>query len=81
MSDENKISNYRIFPHAATKIEEVIVDYMSHNSPSGIVVVGEMRTVTLSTGITGDVWVIDWLAEVYVYLSGVNKTTDVMLTT
>lgn len=33
---------------------------MSHNSPAGTVVVGERRSVTLSTGISVVV-VIDWL--------------------
>lgn len=28
---------------------DIVVDYMSHNPTSGSVVVGEMRTVTLST--------------------------------
>lgn len=35
-----------------------VVDYMLHNSPSGILVVGEMCVITLSTGISV---VIDWL--------------------
>lgn len=44
---------------------------MSHNTPSGIVAVGEMLSVTLSTGIL--VVVIDWYAEIDVYLSCMNK--------
>lgn len=52
---------------------------MANNSPSGIVVVGEMQTVTLSMGMT--VVVIDrlivWYVEMDAYLSGVNKLMHV----
>lgn len=44
---------------------------MSHNTTSGIVAVGEILSDTLSTGIL--VVVIDWYAEIDVYLRCVKK--------
>lgn len=50
-------------------IDDGIVDYMSHNSPFGIVVVGEMRTVTLSSLISVVTFVsLIGNTKVYVYL-------------
>lgn len=58
-------------------IDDGIVDYMSHNSPFGIVVVGEMRTVTLSSLISVVTFVsLIGNTKVNVYLKGVNKCMD-----